>query len=107
MPLLFIYQVLKIKKKFCFKRGLYTRWYDTTWVKAKFQRYLLEIVKDSQSLPSKPSYHLPKVRRLQGGEDCEHRHEAAHLHPSVPCQAQARADEQDRVLKAKELVVQE
>ena len=83
----FIHQVLKIKKKktsLCFKRGLYTLRYDTTWVKAKFQQYLLEIVKDSQSLPSKPSHHLRKVLRLQGEEDCEHRDEAAHLHPSAP-----------------------
>lgn len=44
----------------CFKRGLYTLRHDTTWVQAKFQWYLLEIVKDFQSPPSKPSHHLPK-----------------------------------------------
>ena len=86
---------MKVKEeseKVGLKLNIYTRRYDTTWGKAKFQGYLLETVKDSQSLPSKPSHHLPQVLRLQGGEDWEHRDEAAHLHPSAPCQVQARGD---------------
>lgn len=61
----------------------------------------------TQSLPSKPIYQLPEARRSQGGRECVHRGEAAHFHPYAPCQAQSRANQQDRARKAKELVVQE
>lgn len=75
-------------------------------MKTKFQWYLLENVQDFQSLPSKPSY-LPKALRSQVEKNVSAEVKLPTFIPVLPWQAQSRADQQDRVPKAKELVAQE